>query len=90
MVAPARHGERNKPRHSVAPTAHRETGKDSKLGEAKSFLRAALSKRERPADEIKKEAAAQNIKWGTLKRASEEGVIKRKDGMGGPWFWRLS
>jgi hypothetical protein len=38
-----------------------------------------LSKGERPQEEVKAEAAAQNISWGTLKRASEGGeVIKRR------------
>ncbi|MDQ6870250.1 MAG: hypothetical protein M3178_18655 [Pseudomonadota bacterium] len=50
--------------------AEGETGKVSKLDEAKRFLRAALAKGERPQDEIKAAAAAQNISWGTLKRAS--------------------
>jgi putative DNA primase/helicase len=70
--------------------AEGEMGKVSKLDEAKSFLRAALSKSPRPMTEIKKEAAAQNIKWGTLERASKDGeVIKQKDGFGG-WIWKLS
>jgi putative DNA primase/helicase len=67
-----------------------QDGKVSKLDEAKRFLREALSKGGRLRDEIKEEAAAQNIKWGTLKRASEGGeVIKKKDGIG-PWIWRLT
>jgi len=73
--------------------AEGETGRVSKLDEAKRFLRAALSKGERPQDEVKTEAAAQNISWGTLKRASEGGeVIKRKDGFGAGArsFWGLS
>jgi putative DNA primase/helicase len=73
--------------------AEGETGRISKLDEAKRFLRAALSKGERPQDEVKTEAAAQNISWGTLKRASEGGeVIKRKDGFGAGArsFWGLS
>ena len=48
---------------------------------------------ERPQDEVKTEAAAQNISWGTLKRASEGGqIIKRKDGFGAGArsFWGLS
>ncbi len=70
--------------------AEGETVKVSKLDEAKRFLRAAVAKGERPMTEIKKEAAAQNISWGTLERASKEGdVIKRKDGFGG-WLWGLS
>ena len=70
--------------------AEGETVKVSKLDEAKRFLRAAVAKGERPMTEIKKEAAAQNISWGTLECASKEGdVIKRKDGFGG-WLWGLS
>jgi putative DNA primase/helicase len=70
--------------------AEGETGKVSKLDEAKRFLRAALSKGERPATEIKAAAAAENITGGTLKRASEGGeIIKQKDGHGG-WNWSLS
>jgi putative DNA primase/helicase len=71
--------------------AEGETAKASKLDEAKRFLRAALSKGKRPATEIKAAAAAaENITWGTLKRASEGGeVIKQKVGHGG-WDWSLA
>jgi putative DNA primase/helicase len=72
--------------------AEGETSKVSKLDEAKRFLRAALAKGERPQDEIKAAAAAQNISWGTLKRASEDGeIIKRKEGFGAGarWVWGL-
>jgi putative DNA primase/helicase len=65
-------------------------GKVTKLEEAKRFLRAALAKGERPMTEVKESAAAENISWGTLERASkEERVIKRKDGLS-VWFWSLS
>jgi hypothetical protein len=71
--------------------AEGETVKVSKLDEAKRFLKAALAKGERPADEIKAAAAAQNISWGTLKRASEGGeVIKRKAGYGDGWVRGLA
>ncbi len=72
-------------------TAEGETAKVSKLDEAKQFLRAALAKGERPADEIKAAAAAESISWATLKRASEDGeVIKRKAGYCLGWVWRLA
>jgi putative DNA primase/helicase len=70
--------------------AEGETVKVSKLDEAKRFLKAALAKGERPADEIKASAAAQNISWGTLKRASVGEVIKRKTGYGDGWVWVLA
>jgi hypothetical protein len=70
--------------------AEGETAKVSKLDEAKRFLRTALVNGERPATEIKAAAAAENIAWGTLKRASEGGeVVKQKDGHGG-WNWGLA
>ena len=70
--------------------AEGETAKVSKLDEAKRFLRAALMRGERPATEIKAAAAAENISWGTLKRASEGGeIIKQKDGHG-CWNWSLT
>jgi len=61
------------------------------IGGVPGAVRGLLSKR--PQDEVKREAAAQNISWGTLKRASEGGeVIKRKDGFGAGArsFWGLS
>jgi hypothetical protein len=61
------------------------------IGGVPGAARGLLSKR--PQDEVKREAAAQNISWGTLKRASEGGeVIKRKDGFGAGArsFWGLS
>ena len=67
-----------------------QEGKTTKLDEAKRFLREALSKGDRPQKEIKAEALAQNIKWGTLERASKDGeVIKKKDGFRG-WVWSLT
>jgi putative DNA primase/helicase len=70
--------------------AEGETGKVSKLDEAKRFLRAALSKGERPQKEVEAEALAQGIKAATLKRASQDGEVgKRKDGFS-CWFWWLS
>jgi hypothetical protein len=60
--------------------AEGETAKASKLDEAKRFLRAALSKGKRPATEIKAAAAAENITWGTLKRASEGGEVIQTKG----------
>jgi hypothetical protein len=59
--------------------AEGETAKVSKFDEAKRFLRAALSKGERPQKEVESEALAQGIKAATLKRASQDGEVgKRK------------
>jgi putative DNA primase/helicase len=67
-----------------------ETAKVSKFDEAKRFLRAALSKGERPQKEVEAEALVQGISVATLKRASQDGEVgKRKDGFS-CWFWWLS
>jgi putative DNA primase/helicase len=61
----------------------------SKKEQAERFLKAALASGERPQKEIEAEGKREGISWGTLKRASEGSVAKRKDGLTGGWVWSL-
>jgi putative DNA primase/helicase len=63
-------------------------GKVSKVDQAKLFLKRALDHRERRQTEIESEAKSEGISTDALKRASREGVKKRRDGILGVWFWR--
>ena len=63
-------------------------GKVSKVDQAKLFLKRALDHRERRQTEIESEAKSEGISADALKRASREGVKKRRDGILGVWFWR--
>src|SRR5215204_4727811 len=58
------------------------------MEEAKDFLRQALAAGERPASEVKAEAEAVGVAWGTLKRAKVAlGVDPSKRGT--VWYWSL-
>src|SRR5215208_6321859 len=60
----------------------------SAMDEAKDFLRQALAAGERPASEVKAEAEAVGVAWGTLKRAKVAlGVDPSKRGT--VWYWSL-
>jgi DNA polymerase I-like protein with 3'-5' exonuclease and polymerase domains len=60
----------------------------SAMDEAKDFLREALAAGERPASEVKAEAEAVGVAWGTLKRAKVAlGVDPSKRGT--VWYWSL-
>src|SRR5215208_5477428 len=60
----------------------------SAMEEAKDFLRQALAAGERPASEVKAEAEAVGVAWGTLKRAKVAlGVDPSKRGT--VWYWSL-
>src|SRR5215211_1140452 len=60
----------------------------SAMDEAKAFLRQALAAGERPASEVKAEAEAVGVAWGTLKRAKVAlGVDPSKRGT--VWYWSL-
>jgi putative DNA primase/helicase len=62
----------------------------SKIDQAKKFLKDALAKHARPQPEIEEEAEQLGISKKTLFRASvEAGVHKEKRGMNGGWFWSL-
>jgi putative DNA primase/helicase len=61
----------------------------SKTELAGRFLKAALTKGERPQTEIEAEAKSEGISSRTLSRASVGLVQKRKDGKTGAWFWSL-
>lgn len=62
----------------------------SKQDQAKRFLKTSLANGERPQKEIESEAKQEGIAEHTLRRAATEGVAKRKDGLTGGWFWRLT
>jgi putative DNA primase/helicase len=58
---------------------------------AQAFLRSALAVGERKQSEIAAEGAALGFSGDRLFRASKAmGVVKRKDGLLGPWLWRLA
>jgi putative DNA primase/helicase len=60
----------------------------SRLEEAKAFLAEALASGKRPQKELEAEALESGITRRTLRRASNQGVRKRKDGLSEKWFWR--
>jgi putative DNA primase/helicase len=64
--------------------------KESNSTEAQSFLRAALATGERKQPELAEEGNKVGLSSDRLFRASKAlGVVKRKDGLGGGWMWRL-
>jgi len=59
--------------------------------EAEAWLRTFLSHGPRPASECFAQATSAGIQTTTLKRAkAAAGVVAKKQGLGGPWVWRLS
>jgi putative DNA primase/helicase len=65
--------------------------RDTKIAHAQRFIKDALSGGERLQKEIEAEAEAEGISKATLKRAAtKELVAKRKNGIDGPWAWRLN
>jgi putative DNA primase/helicase len=76
---------------AVLKEAESDTKAETKVEQAKRFLKDALAKGEKRQPVIEAEAAAAGISADALKRASstKEGIVaKRKDGYGG-WFWGL-
>lgn len=62
----------------------------SAIGDARSFLKDFLAEGPQPAETVKAEAAKIDISNATLRRAYDEiGAKPKKDGMTGPWLWRL-
>jgi hypothetical protein len=60
---------------------------DSRIEYARSFLRVALLRGERPADEVMQEAFARGIKRATLTLARQkEGITTER--RGGRWYWQ--
>lgn len=57
--------------------------------EAESFLRDLLTV-PTPTKTVQQEAKAAGLSWATVRRASDSlGVIKKKGGMDGGWYWSL-
>jgi hypothetical protein len=66
--------------------------KDNRIDDAKNWLREFLTKDPKPADEVKKAAAQQDISVGTLKRAKKSlRVVSFRSGFGegSVWQWGL-
>lgn len=62
----------------------------SAIGNARSFLKDFLAEGPQPAETVKAEATKIDISNATLRRAYDEiGAKPKKDGMTGPWLWRL-
>jgi len=70
-----------------------DSGKDedkAKAASAQAFLFAALKDGEKPQLDVAAEADKLEFSADRIFRASQKiGVIKRRDGFGGPWLWRL-
>jgi hypothetical protein len=77
---------------AVLKEAESDTKAETKVEQAKRFLKDALAYGEKRQPLIEEEARAGGISADALKRASstKEGIVaKRKDGYGG-WFWGLA
>jgi putative DNA primase/helicase len=72
---------------TVLNEAENDTKAETKVEQAKRFLKDALVFGEKGQQAIEAEAKASGISADALKRASSI-VFKRKDGRGG-WFWRM-
>ncbi len=58
---------------------------------AADFLRQVLAEGPTPVTTVKDEANQAGHSWGTVRRAADAlGVIKRKGGMAGGWYWSLA
>lgn len=63
----------------------------SAIDDAEAFLRDLLDKGGKPQKDVRKLAAAEGHAWATVRRAKDRlGVVARKEGMTGPWQWKLS
>lgn len=62
------------------------------VGEASTFLRSLLAEGPIAVSDIKREATAAGLSWGSVRRAQTAlGIVARKSGFGGTgrWEWEL-
>lgn len=77
-------------RELLADPDQQDTGESNARDGAAEFLLEVLRIDVVPAKVIEAEARAAGISWRTVRRAADDlGVIKRKDGMSGGWYWSL-
>jgi len=67
-----------------------DDGSGSAVDDAEAFLRDLLERDAKPQKDVRKLAAAEGHAWATVRRAKDRlGVVAKKEGMHGPWKWRL-
>ena len=63
----------------------------SDLDDCKEFLRGLLSDGPVPSKQVKADVGGAGHSWATVRRAQKAlGIVPEKQGMKGPWLWRLS
>jgi hypothetical protein len=73
-----------------AMTPQLDSEERSDLEDAKGFLRDFLSTGPMPSKRVRVEAEGAGHSWATIRRAQKAlGVEAAKEGMTGPWLWRL-
>jgi putative DNA primase/helicase len=78
-------------RELLAAAEPDQKGTVPKLEKATRFLQNYLATSEKPQKDVQAAALAEGISGKTLWRASKEAnVAKRKEGLGGGWFWSLT
>ena len=72
----------------ILSETHRST--ESVSDTATTFLKEYLSSGQKPVNTLMKDAKAEGFSSGVIRRASKRlNVKKRKQGLGGSWFWQL-
>jgi hypothetical protein len=62
----------------------------AKIEQAGAWLRDRLAKGSVAQVELEADARAEGLAWRTIKRAkAANGIVAEKNGMAGPWQWRL-
>jgi len=73
-----------------AMMARTSADEQSALADAKEFLQQVLAHGPIPTKELQHEAEAEGVAWMTVRRAAQVlGIKPKKQGMKGPWRWRL-
>jgi putative DNA primase/helicase len=69
---------------------HKKTRPNGPRKKAKDFLNTFLDSGPRPQKETESQAIKELISIRTLRHAKKElGVVSKKDGLAGGWFWHL-
>jgi hypothetical protein len=64
---------------------------ETQIDKAKDLLKALLDSGPLPSVDLETEARGAGISWDTMKRAKDAlGVVARRDGKAGKWYWALS
>ena len=73
---------------AMAPAGGPEERSD--LDDCKEFLRGLLSDGPVPSKQVKADVDGAGHSWATVRRAQKAlGIVPEKEGMKGPWLWRL-